>query len=350
MFEFYPNDLKKFEAADEQLKGLITAYQTGATDLKVFLSRLESIHRTMGEVLRKTEIGHSILARLENALEKISRGDVEFISRSPHSYHQVAWEAHRLLVETVRQGGTKYYNTLFIGWGRDIPAELKPMAKLFYGRFRSYGGEMVVLKTEGWKAYISAGGNPVHFTTVERRNDELLADISDFVPSRLDAVKEVLLQHGFEQTHLYIIERPITLKGGETDIYRNFLLGLRGHVSLLQTLVRVLFISTYLALSWTEDRGRESLVKRYIIEDYLRDPQPASKVKLFAEEIVFSDLSDILSKCSDDEVRRILGELLSMPREEVWRTVHEKYHFKWRISKRASGSSTIAGPKGLKVS
>lgn len=343
VFEVSPKDLQEFEAAERRLKETIAQYQQGVLDLRRLVTKLRPIHRALSTVLERIgETGHTYAVRLENALEKISSGDQKFIFQSPHSYHYVAWEAHHLLVNALKQRGIKYYATLFVGWNnkKDIPAELKPVARLFRkGFYPSNGGEIVVMRrANGWIMYINAGGNPGHFTIVERIGNNLRISISDFILPRLNAVKEVLAEEGFRQTRFAIIQKTVVLKDGEVDTYSNFLLDMEGSLALLDTFAKVLFMSLHLALAQTGDERRDKLIVKHILRNYLKNPKPATKIPLFGEEILFSDLREILGRCSDEEAMRILDELLAMSRGEVWRVVHERYHFNWRKFDKATWS------------
>ncbi|WP_069812619.1 hypothetical protein [Streptomyces sp. TP-A0874] len=90
--------LTGFEAHDGELKSLVTRYQRGARDdigerLREFSERAEPAVR---EVARTAPLWATYPARLENALLRVEKGDLTYVT-SPlvESYHTVWHLAHR---------------------------------------------------------------------------------------------------------------------------------------------------------------------------------------------------------------------------------------------------------------
>jgi len=264
------------------------------------------------------------------ALGMLKKGDMSYLILEPLSYHQIIFEIHRLLLDMVSKKSIYVYGAPFVGWEKktQIPLELKEIARLFKG------AEALYLKTgQGWDVYVAPGGGArIHLNILRMRGKKLTLVVSDFLPSRDEAVTDILTEHGLKLQSSHTINMENRLKDGSIEKYSNYIRTFVGKVSDLGLVVQVLFRSQHLFwlrlnLPPEDARRKEALLIRTILETYLKRPNlPAVP---WGDIIYNSDLRDILGQLSNNETVNLITRLLALPLPQLKERARKGYHLNY---------------------
>jgi len=319
--------LAVFEEANGHVLTAITEYQAGILNLDGFISKISPQHVVLCRELAALGMaGKALSASLELAYQQIKSQREEFIVRSPASYHQVLFEAHRLLLDTAKKGGFVKHRNTFIGWKNlySVPREVRLFSK------RLYGSGTFVRTKDGWRAYIHPrGGCPIHFSVIVKTGNQLNARLSDYLPSRAAAIKDILSSRGAKHLGTSVICRA-WLDDSARSKY-NYIIEYEGKSPLLGVIIELLFRSQH--MFWLEvkaptqeEAGRkERLIIRHLLESYLITPN--LPLLGWGDAIGFSTLANKFGACSDNETVKTLNELIRLPKRRFAKTLREKYRF-----------------------
>lgn len=197
--------LLKFEKVNDEVKRLITKYQSGFIEKHKLIDLLSELHEEISLLLVKQPIFLQKVSELNYAYSKICQGDMKYLVEANGSYHNILFQLHHNLVGLLAGKAKKIGNCLITNYKQSLPSDLEAYISRtnqldeLESKINRQGayyhikvGNVITLTRDGYIIRADTGAQYAHYTQIERVGKKVTVTVCDILGDRGLALAQVI--------------------------------------------------------------------------------------------------------------------------------------------------------------